>query len=1051
MAASATRPGSVGAARTAVLVLVGLAALALRLLFINAEGFKNDVASFEAWALTLAAHPLAEFYGKTSFADYPPGYFYVLWLIGHLYAPFAQSDAAHQYALLKIFVKLPAIVMDFADAALIYALVVRFASARWATAAAAVYLLNPATIFISAYWGQVDSVATAFVLLALLLILDADRWGPSATYAIVGAWLALGYSVLIKPQGALIGALFLAYPFAALDPAVTRRRLAGTALGVAAAVVLACLLALPFHPGSPLAALQWLFERYRFGSNVYPYNSVNAFNLYSVFRPFWQPDNAPILIGSVSLGAMSVWGVLLVVAAAVLVVARYLQVRTQAAFLEGAMLLAFAFFILATRMHERYVFNAFVLLIVLMALGRRFVYGTIVVSLTLLLNLAYSLSYLNVMTNHVAGVDPTMLWPAAHWLSGLNVAAFFALGYIYLGGTLEGTPAAERPAPLERDAPAARPWFAPHEGLLGFTRLDHALAAGLGIASFLICVAWYWIPGEKIFDEIYYARAGEEYLKHVELFEWTHPPLTKLLITLSMLLFGGLHGLGDTSVGWRFLNVVVGAVTVWLLYAFAKRLLGSTLFAAAAAGLLVFDGFHFVQSRIATPEITVALFSLATLYAFYRYWCAAQVRREPLVPGRFGPRFWLVIAGGIVAAAAFTWLVNLPGGAPSIGARAAAFLYVLAGAYLIARLAVPRSLPDAGAQTSYAEGTLVVTGRGQPQVTSAIGEAIKTEKQSYEDDGLRITYARNGTMRYATPEGEAQFSPAGTMETAVGTVVPRDGWLWLGVLALAAAAVGDSKWNGLFDFFVVWGVVAAVTAQRFFKRPAVWGNPYGFPLDLVVVGICFVSATIYALSYIPYFALGHNLSDLVALQQQMFGYHDNLRATHPYGSSWWQWPLLQRPISYYYHDFRSGAALQNGAACCVAEILALPNPAVWWLGLLSVPYIAYLAWRERSKGFALLVTAYLLQWLPWIATPRVAFEYHFYPNLAIICIANAALLQRLWRSVRWGRWAVWAYLALVVGLFAYFYPILAGVQITYDAWHQRMWEPITKLIGGNWI
>jgi Gpi18-like mannosyltransferase len=1047
MAASATRSEEVGSSRTLILVLIGIAALALRVMFINAEGFKNDVQSFEAWALSLAAHPLGEFYAKTSFADYPPGYFYVLWVIGHLYQPYQALDAQHQYALLKILVKLPAIVMDFVDAGLIYAIVLRFATIRWATIAAAAFLLNPATIFVSAYWGQVDSVATGFMLLALALVLYAERWGARAPYAIAVAWLALGYSVLIKPQGALVGVLLLAFPFATSDPVVRRRRLIGTVLGIVAAVVLADAAALPFAPHlGPGGALGWLFERYRYGSSVYPYNSVNAFNLYAVFRPFWQPDNAPIQIGSFGLGSMWLWGIVLVLAAAVLVVARYLQVRTDAALLEGAMLITFGFFILATRMHERYVFSAFVLLIVLMALNRRFIAGAIVVSFTLLINLVYSLTYLHVMEDHVSGVDPTQIWPMVHPLSALNVAAFFVLGYVYLGGTLDAGDGVER-----KIVSSVRTWFAPYEGLFAFTRTDYALAAGLTILSFALCVAWYWIPGEKIFDEIYYARAGEEYLKHVELFEWTHPPLTKLLVTLSMMLFGGLHGLGDTSVGWRFLNVVVGALTVWLLYAFAKRLLGSTFFAAVAAGMLTFDGFHFVQSRIATPEITVALFSLATLYAFYRYWTAAQVRREASVTGRFGARFWIVLALGAVAAAGFSWLVNMPGSPASVGARAAAFIYVLAGAYLVARLVLPRFLPDFGARTSYAEGSQVVTGRGQVQVRTARGELVKGEKKFSEEDGLQLTYARTGAMRYTTPAGEARFLPEGFMETVAGSVVPRDGRLWLGLLFLASAAVADSKWNGLFDFFVVWGVVAAVTAQRFVRRPAAWGNPFGFPLDVVVVGMCFVSATIYVLSYIPYFALGHNLNDLVALQQQMFGYHDNLRATHPYGSTWWQWPLLQRPISYYYHDFRTGAALQSSTACCVAEILALPNPAVWWLGLASVPTIAYLAWRERNKGFALLVVAYALQWLPWIATPRVAFEYHFYPNLAVICLANAALLQRVWKRGTWGRPAVWAFLALVVALFVYFYPILAGVGITYDAWHQRMWEPLTKLIGGNWI
>ena len=51
------------------------------------------------------------------------------------------------------------------------------------------------------------------------------------------------------------------------------------------------------------------------------------------------------------------------------------------------------------------------------------------------------------------------------------------------------------------------------------------------------------MAADKIFDEIYFARAGEEYLQNLRIYENTHPPLTKLLVTLSMMLFGGMpHG-----------------------------------------------------------------------------------------------------------------------------------------------------------------------------------------------------------------------------------------------------------------------------------------------------------------------------------------------------------------------------------------------------------------------------------------------------------------------------------------------------------------------------
>ena len=103
-----------------------LIALLIRLALIGAEGFKNDVSTFEAWALTLAEHSTRQFYANTTFADYPPGYFFVLWIVGHAYKLLVHNDP--NFALLKAAVKLPAILMDLVDTVLIFAIVRRFAS-----------------------------------------------------------------------------------------------------------------------------------------------------------------------------------------------------------------------------------------------------------------------------------------------------------------------------------------------------------------------------------------------------------------------------------------------------------------------------------------------------------------------------------------------------------------------------------------------------------------------------------------------------------------------------------------------------------------------------------------------------------------------------------------------------------------------------------------------------------------------------------------------------------------------------------------------------------
>ncbi|MBV8368161.1 MAG: glycosyltransferase family 39 protein, partial [Candidatus Eremiobacteraeota bacterium] len=714
------------------------------------------------------------------------------------------------------------------------------------------------------------------------------------------------------------------------------------------------------------------------------------------------------------------------------------------------------------------------------AFGRAGLWSSLVLTVTMYLNLAYSLAYQTVMEAHTPGVNATDLWPAiSHPAAIANVLLFFWLGYLYLGGAESG---ALRQAQgdsavvqggatdaLSAVAARARAWFDPREGLAAMTRLDRLLAAGFTLASFVLCVLWVWLPNEKYFDEIYYARAGEEYLKNLNVsgwgpFEFTHPPLTKLLITLSMLLFGGLHGAGDTGLGWRFLNVVVGALMVGLIYAFAKRLTSSTLFASLAAGMLALDGFHFAQSRIATPEITVACLSLLTLYAFYRLWTATQVARRarPLSAQPARLAFAGTMAIGAVAAVG-AWFL-----APHLGpimmgtdwltaAQGVLAAWTLVLFWLIARtVVVPRV--TAAAEVSYADGTRVIDDGPARAAATPEGEELplggssRKPLFSVQSDGLKRTLDREGTLTFATPVATATYRADATATVADatagagGATVLRadDARLWWCILPLAGALLADSKWNGLFDFAVVWFIAALVGAQRWIRRPAVFGNPYGAPVDVIAAAMIVAGGIVYVLSYIPYFLQGHGIVDVVAMQHDMYRYHATLRATHPYASQWWQWPIMDKPILYWAKYTHTAAAGQPD--CCVATIRALPNPFVWLFGLVSVPYVGWLAWAERNKGYALLIVAYLFQWLPWIGSPRLAFEYHFFPNLAIIVLANAIVLQRVWnyareRDLPYARYAVFAYAALVLAGFVYFYPIVSGAPITWDSWAQHMWNP----------
>ena len=1074
-----------------------LLSLVVRLVFIGNEGFKTDVGTYVAWASGLSSHGFKTFYSTIGFADYPPGYFYILAAVGHLWHLFFAAHDPNE-TIFRDLVKVPAILADLGVGVVVYAIVRRFANQTIALGAAALYLLNPATIYVSAAWGQVDSVSGFFALLAIYALLRSEDYAADSsghTGWIVGAWLSFGYSLLIKPQAAVLLPLMLA--FALVDPVRFRATLKATAIGVAAALLLALVLTEPFHPGNPVDAMVWLGNQYVSGARVYEYNSVNAFNLWALKGQMWVPDNQPILFLSQGL-----WGILLVLAALALIVWRYLQDRTSQALLEGCAIATLAFFALATRMHERYLFNGLLFTIVCLPFARRYFWGAVALTIVLFANLAYSLEYLHVVSNNVAGVNAQNLWGVWTTLfSAAAVGTFFWLGYCYLGtaetGTAGAAGARETTGTAAPSVAAAwegvRHWFAPREGLATMrVPLDYAIMAVLGVGNFILSFVGYWWPPEKVFDEIYFARAGEEYLQNLRIYENTHPPLSKLLITFSMMLFGGMpkgHGLGgwtflnaivghmangDNSYGWRFLDVVFGALVVMLLYVFAKRVTGSTLFATIAALLLTFDGMHFVQSRIATPEGFVVFFATLAVYAFYRFWISSQVgeRAYVTVPNW---AFAAAVAASLAVGAAIGQACRLLWGFDA-AATTIVTLYFACLSYLIGRYVVfTRQFGDGRRELTYADGSYALRGRNTTELFAADGGTIDARgkiargaiSQSkggalvYEDDPLRIEYQREPSVRYATPEGDVLY--AEDEIRAEGAVERgRSSKLWLILFTVALGLLVSSKWYGVMGFGVSFAVLIWVAASglyyRQMARPALWGNFGGFRLDAALVTIVLVSATVYALVWVPDLARRstdpgevHNANDVVYRQYSMYEYHHNLVATHPYSSRFWNWPLDRLPIAYFYQDHRKNTSDPSG--CCVYEITSLPNPVILWFGLFSVVWVAFLAWRERNKAYLLLVITYLLQWLPWAGSPRLTFAYHFYVNIPLICLCNAIVLQRFlqWaRQHEGGRWlgplGVGAYVAAAAIGFVYFYPILAAIPITWSAWHARMWFP-TWIIG----
>ncbi len=116
---------------------------------------------------------------------------------------------------------------------------------------------------------------------------------------------------------------------------------------------------------------------------------------------------------------------------------------------------------------------------------------------------------------------------------------------------------------------------------------------------------------QAYFDEIYFVRAAKELIEGEEVYEWTHPPLGKLLISLSITLFG------FNPFGWRILGAIFSASMIPVVYIFSKGFFQSRMSATISASLLTLDFMHFTMGRIATTEAFAVFFNLVSCFFFY--------------------------------------------------------------------------------------------------------------------------------------------------------------------------------------------------------------------------------------------------------------------------------------------------------------------------------------------------------------------------------------------------------------------------------------------------
>ena len=107
------------------------------------------------------------------------------------------------------------------------------------------------------------------------------------------------------------------------------------------------------------------------------------------------------------------------------------------------------------------------------------------------------------------------------------------------------------------------------------------------------------------FDEIYHGRAAYEYKNDLSMYETTHPPLGKLLMTIGISLFGW------NMFGVRFMGVLFAVLMIPMFYLLSKRLFRYNKVAFLTTVLFSFGFMHLSHTRIASIDSFMVFFIIA--------------------------------------------------------------------------------------------------------------------------------------------------------------------------------------------------------------------------------------------------------------------------------------------------------------------------------------------------------------------------------------------------------------------------------------------------------
>lgn len=1033
-----------------ILCLIFAIAFALRLvLSLIFRGHATDIACFMAWGNAVAANGTSTFYTSGMFADYPPGYMYLCGAISWICRLLGLSYGGA--GMLFLF-KLPAIVADLLSAYLAYHIAKEEGVRKgFALLLAALLAFDPTAMFISGAWGQIDSLLTLGIVFSFYLF-QKDR--------LIWAGMVYGLAILIKPQALMFGPLFaVAYIRTIILSTDRKKTIIETLLAVFSAFAVLFVLSLPFKGNQPFG---WLIQKYAATANSYQYATIEAFNFAALLGYNWKPVDIAVLGIPYSAWGTAFISLAVALGTVLLLFApyadkdgklrlRFLLSRGKSSGNKGTLYLAAAcmlgmIFTFGHFMHERYLFPILLLILIAYAYlrDRRLLISFCGSTVILLFNVLFAMFIVNRQELRGALYDGLTRVGAAFEILNFVYLLWLTIDILVLGCVKKPTDRGKTAQVFSRE---------PHESIrttilpsdsgssrLRYSRLEWVMLCVLtgvyGVVALtnlgtLSAPQTFW-AAETAQEQVTISFPQETKVSEY----WVYGNIQNSGVLLLQADQGHeetFEQLYDNMFRWQRVETSFTTREVVLrLYSGAVKINEIAFFDAQG---------HRIDAAVLAPSGSQA----------------ALLDEQDTVPEKPSYYNGMYFDELYHARTAYEHLHNLApyeNSHPPLGKLIIALGIAIFG------------MNPFGWRVM---GTLF--GIAMLPILFAFGKRVFKKFEYaflctslFAFDFMHFTQTRIATidvyavffillMYYCMYQYISMNFYVDGLKRTLKPLALSGVFFGLGIACkwtccYAGAGLAVLFFGSLIERWMEHRKAAIGGTKQETEQVAVFSRNAVKTLLWCCLFFLLIPFLIYFSSYIPYYkyemqlnadyGLGDAFRTFGRYQEFMYSYHSGLTATHPYQSSWWEWPFTARPMWYYFGS--------DPASGTISTLTASGNPAVWWISTLGALTLFGLRLAGRIKPDRALWVFFiglLANYLPWVLVPRCTFIYHFFATVPFILMSTVYLLERVEEQHPSLSSIKWVWLCIAVGLFILLYPGLSGLPITKE------WAAIIKKLPGG--